>query len=81
MQQIAAHSFETYLSLFFKTIIDNVFKLLYLFSTDSAQLVSELTIFIDELLDHVHLFIQLGEFCICQRLGICELIVKTANFG
>ena len=60
----------TYLSFFLETIIDNIFKLLDLFFANTTQLISELSVFIDEFLNHIHLLIQLSELGICEDLCV-----------
>lgn len=71
----------TYLSLFFETIIDNVFELLDFFLANPAKLVSKLTILVNELLDDVHLFVKLVEFCVCKSLRISQFVIERCNLA
>ena len=59
--------------------MDDVFKLLDLFLANTTQLVTELSVFIDELLNDIHLLIQLGELGVCEDLSIRKFLVKRTN--
>ena len=50
--------------------MDDVFKLLDFFLANTTQLVTELSVFIDELLNDIHLLVQLGELGICEDFSI-----------
>ena len=62
----------TYLSLFLKASVDDLFELLDLFFADAPELVPELSVLLDELLDHVHLLGKLIELLVCQSFSIGE---------
>ena len=68
----------TYLSFFFKPSIYDVFKLLDLLLSDAPKLISEFSVFVDKLLNHIHLLVQLVEFRVGQSLGIWQPVVKRA---
>ena len=60
-----------YLGLLSEARIDDVFELPDFVATDAPQLVAELAVLVNELLDDVHLLIELIE------LGVCEVLCVT----
>ena len=67
---LTAHKTATYMRFLFKSGSNNVFKLVEFVTADFAQLFAELAVFVDELLDHVHLLRQLVKLRVCERFGV-----------
>ena len=65
----------TYLCFSLESSIYDIFKLLNFISTDASQLVAELTVFIDELLNHIHLLIQLIKLRVCERFAVRQTVI------
>lgn len=59
----------------------DVFKLLDLVPSDFAELFSEFSVFVDEVLDYAHLLVQLVEFGVCQGFGLWKTIIKLCKFA
>ena len=61
---------DTYLCFSFEADIYNIFELLDLILSYVAKLVSELTVFVNKVLNNIHLLIQLIELGIGESLSI-----------